>query len=373
MSAKTNISKHEYYMARCLALARRARGKTSPNPMVGAIVVKGDKIVGKGWHGYAGGPHAEVEALADAGEAARGSTLYVTLEPCNHQGRTGPCSKAVIAAGIKRVVVAMPDPNSHVDGGGNDVLRSAGVSVELGVLQDDACRLNQAWLSSIGNSRSFLSISLDLQLCGAIQEEVVDPILGAMNLDVVTRRKLRNRQESDALLVDCQTLRSISYSSREFAIGISTPVVLVDPKLQWLQEVCASGRGDGPLDVGLLVSTNEPDRAQMRWLSEKGLGYLQAKGGDNCLDVARLREDLYKCGYVDVLCEFGAELSNYFLGSREVSRLLVYRHADHGKLGAKVQASNRLEVAESNLCLRHTQRLGNCCFSVYDVAKENVA
>ena len=108
----------EYYMKRALALARRGIGRVAPNPMVGCLVVKNNLIIGKGWHEFYGGDHAEVMALKDAGEQASGSTLYVTLEPCNHTGKTGPCAEAIIKAGVDKVVYAMPDPNSSVTGGG---------------------------------------------------------------------------------------------------------------------------------------------------------------------------------------------------------------------------------------------------------------
>jgi diaminohydroxyphosphoribosylaminopyrimidine deaminase/5-amino-6-(5-phosphoribosylamino)uracil reductase len=124
----------EKYMRRALRLAARAAGRTSPNPMVGAVVVSGDKIVGEGYHRAAGEPHAEVNALAKAGDAARGATLYTTLEPCAHHGRTPPCVDAIVNAGVRRVVAAMRDPDPRTDGKGFRHLKAAGVEVEQGVL-----------------------------------------------------------------------------------------------------------------------------------------------------------------------------------------------------------------------------------------------
>ena len=123
------------HMALALDLAEKGAGFTSPNPMVGAVVVKDGVVVGKGYHRAAGTPHAEVNALAEAGTAARGATLYVTLEPCNHTGRTPPCTEAVLAAGIARVVSAMADPNPKVTGGGHAFLSARGVHVTCGVLR----------------------------------------------------------------------------------------------------------------------------------------------------------------------------------------------------------------------------------------------
>ena len=122
-------------MAKAIDLAKNAMGRTSPNPMVGAVIVRSGRIVAAGWHRKAGTPHAEVHALNMAGDLAKGATVYVTLEPCSHYGRTGPCAKALVEAGVARVVVAMEDPNPKVAGKGIAMLREAGIEVEVGLLQ----------------------------------------------------------------------------------------------------------------------------------------------------------------------------------------------------------------------------------------------
>ncbi|RPH85014.1 MAG: bifunctional diaminohydroxyphosphoribosylaminopyrimidine deaminase/5-amino-6-(5-phosphoribosylamino)uracil reductase RibD, partial [Candidatus Rokuibacteriota bacterium] len=125
-------------MQRAVELGERGRGLTSPNPLVGAVVVREGRVIGEGAHLRAGGAHAEIVALQAAGDSARGATLYVTLEPCRHQGRTPPCAPAVARAGVRRVVIALADPNPLVAGGGADLLRDAGITVELGVLAAEA-------------------------------------------------------------------------------------------------------------------------------------------------------------------------------------------------------------------------------------------
>src|SRR5271155_2435371 len=132
-------------MEHALDLARKATGLASPNPLVGCVIVNNGEIVGQGFHEYDGRSHAEVLALHAAGEKARGATLYVTLEPCNHTGRTGPCSEAIIAAGIARVFAAMQDPNPAVSGAGFDKLRNAGIEVHCGLLEDQARALNESF------------------------------------------------------------------------------------------------------------------------------------------------------------------------------------------------------------------------------------
>src|SRR5579864_6367159 len=132
-------------MDRALDLARRGEALASPNPMVGAVLVARGRVVGEGFHTYAGVHHAEVLALRQAGRAARGATLYVNLEPCCHTGRTGPCTRAIIAAGVARVVAAMPDPNPRVAGRGFEQLRAAGIEVSVGLREAAARRLNEAF------------------------------------------------------------------------------------------------------------------------------------------------------------------------------------------------------------------------------------
>lgn len=162
------MNQDEAFMKRALQLAEKGRGTTSPNPMVGAVIVKDDAVVGEGWHERAGGPHAEVHALRQAGDDARGATLYVTLEPCSHWGRTGPCAEAVIRAGISRVVMAVRDPNPQVAGRGAALLRAAGVQVEEGVLADEAARLNEIFFHWITKKRPFCLAKYAMSMDGKI-------------------------------------------------------------------------------------------------------------------------------------------------------------------------------------------------------------
>lgn len=158
----------EYYMQQALAIAQFAEGRTSPNPLVGAVIVKDRHIVGQGWHRKAGTPHAEVHALAQAGELAKNATVYVTLEPCSHHGRTGPCADALIKAGVKKVVVAMTDPNPEVCGNGLARLRAAGIEVVEGVLADKAAKLNEVFIKWITTGMPFGVLKAAMSLDGRI-------------------------------------------------------------------------------------------------------------------------------------------------------------------------------------------------------------
>ena len=189
-----------------MALAERGRGTTHPNPVVGAVVVAGDEVVGEGWHERAGGPHAELVALEAAGEQTRDATLYVTLEPCPHYGRTPPCVDAIVAAGIGRVVVGAPDPNPKTNGQGFARLRQAGVEVELlgGELARHARRQNEAWRTWIAAGRPFVTYKAAVTLDGRI----VVPESRWVTGEESRRRVHELRAASDAVAVGMGTVRA---------------------------------------------------------------------------------------------------------------------------------------------------------------------
>ncbi|WP_043527472.1 bifunctional diaminohydroxyphosphoribosylaminopyrimidine deaminase/5-amino-6-(5-phosphoribosylamino)uracil reductase RibD [Litchfieldella xinjiangensis] len=157
---------HETWMARALTLARHGLYTTDPNPRVGCVLVRDGHVVGEGFHRRAGEPHAEINALHAAGEAARGATAYVTLEPCAHHGRTGPCADALVEAGVARVVVAMQDPNPQVAGAGLAIMRDAGIDVITGILEHESRRLNPGFLSRMERGRPFVRLKMATSLDG---------------------------------------------------------------------------------------------------------------------------------------------------------------------------------------------------------------
>ena len=193
------------WMRRALEHARRGLGRTTPNPVVGACVVSDDGVVvGQGAHERAGEPHAEVHALEEAGDAARGATLYCTLEPCVHLGRTGPCTERIIAAGIRRVVAAMEDPFPQVHGRGFAVLRAHGITVEVGLCADEAARLNQPFLTTVRGGRPFVIVkaatSLDGQIAAGVGHRT--PLTSALAL----RHAQYQRACVDAIAVGSETV-----------------------------------------------------------------------------------------------------------------------------------------------------------------------
>lgn len=195
------------FMRLALRLARRARGFTSPNPLVGAVLVKGGEVLGQGWHHRAGEPHAEIEALRDAarrGHSARGATLYVTLEPCSTHGRTPPCTEAILAAGIRRVVAATTDPNPRHAGRGFELLRRAGVRVETGLLEAEAARLNEPFNHWIVRHMPFVTVKAAMTLDGKIATAAGESkwITGKAARALAQRL----RRDADAILVGVNTV-----------------------------------------------------------------------------------------------------------------------------------------------------------------------
>ncbi len=195
----------QHFMKIALELAEKGRGFTSPNPLVGAVVVQNGSVVGKGYHKAFGGAHAEVNAIDDAGHFSRGATLYVTLEPCNHLGKTPPCTRKILESGIGRVVAAMKDPNPGVEGGGIEYLKAHGISVSLGICEHEAKKLNEAYLKYILTRRPFVTVKCASTLDGQIATRTGDSRW-------VTSEESRKfvhvlRHAADALMVGINTVK----------------------------------------------------------------------------------------------------------------------------------------------------------------------
>src|SRR5438067_4698440 len=251
----------EIYMRRALALSRRGLGRTSPNPVVGSLVVGGDQVLAEGWHQRAGEPHAEVLALQRAGDAARGATLYATLEPCAHVGRTPPCVDAIVAGGIARVVVATRDPDPRVDGRGVARLREAGIDVTEGVLGDEARVLNRPFFKHIRARLPWITLKMALSLDGRITA----PDRRYLSGEAARRYVPRMRDERDAVLV-----------------GIGT-VLADDPQLT-VREV----RGRDPLRIVLDAEARTPPRARI--VGNDGRAIVFAREHADAARIAALRD-----------------------------------------------------------------------------------
>jgi diaminohydroxyphosphoribosylaminopyrimidine deaminase/5-amino-6-(5-phosphoribosylamino)uracil reductase len=269
-------------LARALELAERGRGTTHPNPLVGAVVVRDGEVVGEGWHERKGEPHAEVNALRAAGERARGATLYVTMEPCAHHGSTPPCTEATLAAGVSRVVAGSLDPNPEA-GGGLEVLRGAGVDIEL-VDSFEARQLNEAWRTWVSLRRPFVTYKVATTLDGRVA------IPGERWISGEDSRRLVHelRAASDAVAVGMGTVRADDPRLDARGIGVAR-----QPRR------LAFGRGPLPAGSELELRTG-PLGDQLAALAEEGVQSLLLEGGPT-LATAFLRE-----GLVDKLLVFVA-------------------------------------------------------------------
>lgn len=292
----------ERFMRRALALARRGRGWTSPNPMVGAVVVREGRIVGEGYHAAAGEAHAEVRALEAAGDRARGAELYVTLEPCNHRGRTPPCTQAILDAGIRRVVIAAGDPNPRVTGGGAAFLAERGVEVVPGVLAAEASRLNEAFFKHCRTGLPFVTVKCASTLDGRIATRTGDArwITG----EAARRRVHELRHAADAILV-----------------GVGT-VVADDPQLT--TRLPAGRRGKDPLRVVLDPQLRIPPAARVLHAGSAAGTLIVAGEGVPAESRRRLERpgvEVIACPAPGGRIDWGALLAE--LGSRGVMSLLI--------------------------------------------------
>jgi diaminohydroxyphosphoribosylaminopyrimidine deaminase/5-amino-6-(5-phosphoribosylamino)uracil reductase len=268
-------------MERALSLAERGRGTTSPNPMVGAVIVRGSAVVGQGFHEKAGGPHAEVRALDEAGALASGATLYCTLEPCSHTGRTGPCVQRVAAAGITRVVAATQDPNPVVSGRGFDFLRGRGIQVETGVGRDRALRLNRPYFTFVREHRPFVimkaATSLDNRIAARPGERTI------LTSPESQRHAHAIRAEIDAIAVGSETVLVDDPLLTARNVFRSRPLIRVvfDRRLR----TPATARVFSTLEAGPVIIMTTPESialhaAAARGLQEVGAWLEPVKDGD---------------------------------------------------------------------------------------------
>ncbi|XP_010538663.1 PREDICTED: riboflavin biosynthesis protein PYRD, chloroplastic [Tarenaya hassleriana] len=217
----------EFYMRRCVELARKATGCTSPNPMVGCVIVKDGEVVGEGFHPKAGQPHAEVFALRDAGDLAEGATAYVSLEPCNHFGRTPPCSEALIKAKVKRVVIGMVDPNPIVDSSGINRLRDAGIDVTVGAEEDLCRKLNEAFIHRMLTGKPFLTLRYSMSINGCFLDNLGE---GVSESGGYYSKLL---QEHDAIILSSSLSDSLSsISSQEPGATQPAQIIVADSAQQ---------------------------------------------------------------------------------------------------------------------------------------------
>ncbi|MCP4283097.1 MAG: bifunctional diaminohydroxyphosphoribosylaminopyrimidine deaminase/5-amino-6-(5-phosphoribosylamino)uracil reductase RibD [Gammaproteobacteria bacterium] len=316
------------FMARAIKLARQGLYTTHPNPRVGCVLVRDGKLVGEGYHRYAGEPHAEPNALRAAGTNARGATGYVTLEPCCHQGRTPACTEALIEAGVSRVVAAMRDPNPLVAGAGFKRLRQAGVDVVEGVLEAESAQLNPGFIKRMQTGRPYVRCKLAMSLDGktAMASGESQWITGtAARLDV---QRLRAR--SDAIVTGIGTVLADDPSMNVRIAGGSVPGipkgnalrqplrVVLDSRLQMPASAKMIGLKGDTLIVSLIAGSNQP------LLNAVGAEVMLLPGSGNRIDLGLLLDQLGGRQINEVLIESGPTLAGGFLAAGLVDELMIY-------------------------------------------------
>lgn len=323
---------------RCaLALARRGSGRTWPNPAVGCVLVRedldpeqsartGGRVVGRGWTQPGGRPHAETEALARAGDLARCATAYVTLEPCNHHGETGPCSEALVAAGVRRVVIALQDPDPRVSGGGVKRLKDAGLEVAVGLLADEAAAINAGFLKRMTVGRPLVTLKTATSLDGRIAT-------GAGHSKWITGDGARARghlmrARADAVLTGIATVLADDpdLTCRLPGMAAFSPVrVVMDSHLRLpLDSRLVTTANAGPVWAVCRRSAETVKRAKA--LSERGVKILTVEAGaDNRPDPSAVLEEMAAAGITSVLLESGGELAGAFMKAALIDRIAWFR------------------------------------------------
>ncbi len=311
----------ERFMRLALREAEKGLGRTSPNPVVGAVVVRAGRVVGRGHHARAGGPHGEVEALRDAGARARGADLYTTLEPCDHWGKTPPCSLAILEAGVRRVLVGSRDPNPVVKGRGLARLRRAGVEVVTGVLREACDALNAPWFRYITSGRPYVTLKAAITLDGKIATASGD---SRWVTGVAARREVhRLRDQVDAVLVGAGTARADDprLTARLPGGGGRDPLrVVLDSRLGLPPTLrMFTVRSPAPALVATLAPEGE-DRPRGR----PGVEVIRCRARAGRVDLEDLLRRLAGRGVAHLLVEGGAEVHAAFLAARLVDRVLLH-------------------------------------------------
>jgi len=345
---------HKKYMGLAIRLAEKGRGLTSPNPMVGCIIVKRGRIVGRGWHKKAGTEHAEVLAISEAGKKAANSTMYVNLEPCSHWGRTPPCTEKIVEAGVREVIIGMKDQNPLVDGFRE--LKFRGLKTKIGILEKEAKKLNEAYIKYIKNKRPFVIVKVAMSLDGRIATST-----GSSKY--ITSREARTyvhglRSEVDAVMVGLNTvLRDNPELTPRLVKGKDPMKIVVDSKLK-IPKSCNLMKEPAKL---IIAATNKAPKSSIKRLQHKGATVIIAKSKNGMVDLEDLMKQLGKHEITSVMIEGGSQLNSSAIKAGVVDKVLIFTAPKLigngigaiGSLGIK-KISNAIDI-KNPVC----RRIGN--------------
>jgi diaminohydroxyphosphoribosylaminopyrimidine deaminase/5-amino-6-(5-phosphoribosylamino)uracil reductase len=354
------------FMSLAFTLGRRGLGNTWPNPAVGAVIVKDDVIVGRGWTQAGGRPHAEVEALHHAKKAAQGATLYVTLEPCSHQGKTPPCADAIIKAGIARVVSALEDPNPEVAGKGHERLRAKGITVDIGLRADEARRVHAGHIMRVQNGRPYVMLKLAVSADGKAGLAGRKPV--AITGETSRVRVFQMRAASDAIMVGIGTVLSDNpqLTCRLPGMFERSPVrVVLDAKLKLplATSVVATVR-ETPTWV---FTSSKPSAIAEEILQQKGCKVFRVGDVDGRLDLDEVLKVLAEQGITRLMVEGGPKVAGAIAAAGLVDEVALLR-------GEKTIGANGIEPLEGmplngftgQLHARGSEKLGPDTLDIFE-------
>lgn len=313
------MSNHEFYMDLALANAKAMKGQTDPNPLVGSVIVNDNRIVGVGAHLKAGEPHAEIHALNMAKEKAKGSTMYVTLEPCSHHGQTGPCAEAIVKAGVKKVVIATLDPNPVVAGNGVNILKNAGIEVIIGIREEEAKKMNEVFNKYIVHQKPFITLKSGISLDGKVATHT-------FSSKWVTSEEARRdvhqlRSENMGILVGIQTaLKDNPELTARTPNGRNPIRIVMDSKLKI------------PLDYKLvsdqkaetwIFTSQHYDSEKRKQLEDRGISVFETNHPEH-VDPVETAAILGEKGISSVLIEGGGNINASFLKHQLIDKVILY-------------------------------------------------
>ena len=320
----SSIPDDSQHMLRALDLARRGQGLVEPNPMVGCVIVQGDEVVGEGWHQRFGGPHAEVMALAAVGERGRGATMYVTLEPCCHQGKTPPCCEAIIAAGVHRVVAAMRDPYPKVAGGGLKRLAAAGIDVELGLSEAEAQQLNAPYIKLITTGRPWIIAKWAMTLDGKIATR--SGYSKWISREAARQVVHRLRSRGDAIMIGRKTAQLddpllTARPENDAPARVATRIIL--DSMAGLPSFSQLVRTAAQIPTLVITGPEAPEK-ELRRLTAAGCEVLPFVPPSRYERLIQLLDELGRRQMTNVLVEGGSNLLGSLFDARQIDEVHVF-------------------------------------------------
>ena len=304
-------------MELALKLAEKGRGTTSPNPMVGCVIVKRGSIVGKGWHIKAGGDHAEIMAIKSAGKKANNATLYVNLEPCSHWGRTPPCTEKILESGVREVIIGMPDPNPQIEG--FKELKFRGIKSKIGILEDESKKLNEAYIKYIKTATPFVTLKVAMSLDGKIATK-------SGQSKYITSKEARKfvhqiRSEVDAVMVGSNTVMKDDPELTPRLVKGKDPLkVIVDSKLK---VPVTKKLFKYPLKL-IVATTEKAPKKKVKQLQQKGIKVIQTKSKQGRVDLKDLMSQLGKLEIMSIMLEGGSELNASAIKEGIADKILLF-------------------------------------------------